>query len=163
MIIGVVIASVFGIGFTLHAAIPYDFTPSTKENPYGIAARVLVQPTYPPSLSQQKNPIEQQDVLWFRYTSQEPIRMLGYNICNGISCINNEIESYSQHHSKNSDKPQKWAGGTLGDLPWNVGDTVHIRVKMQPVMISEDGAITPLLDQIFFIDLGESKIIKVVS
>jgi hypothetical protein len=155
--------SIFGIGFILYDAIYYDFTPSTKENPYGVAARVLIQPTYHSSLSQQKNPIEPQDTLWFRYTSQEPIRIMGYNICNGILCINNKSEGYSQHNPKNFDKPQKWAGGTLGDLPWNVGDTVHIRVKIQPVMISEDGAISTLDDHVLFVDLGKSKILKVSS
>jgi hypothetical protein len=89
--------------------------------------------------------------------------MMGYNICNGILCIHDDNERYSAHDPKNFDKPQKWAGTSLGDLPWNVGDTVHIRVKVQPVMISEDGAIIPLDDPILFVDLGESKIVKVAS
>ena len=131
--IGIVTVSVFGIQFLLHAATSYDLTPSTKENPYGVDARVLVQTRYPPSPIYQKNLMEQ-DVLQFRYNSQEPIRMMGYNICNGILCIHDDNERYSLHDPKNFDKPQKWAGTSLGDLPWNVGDTVHIRVKIQPVI-----------------------------
>jgi len=53
-----------------------------------------------------------------------------------------------------------WDGGTPGDLPWKIGDTVHIWVKTSPGGISEDGYLIHLNESITRIDLGESKIIR---
>lgn len=163
VLISAITMAIFGTVFFLYSLSSYDFAPSTKENPYGVTARVLIQPTYFSPPIPPKDPIEPQDVLWFRYHSQEPIQLVGYNICNGMMCIKSEIQSYSPHDPANLDKPQKWTGGTIGDLPWNEGDAVHIRVKIKPVTISEDGTIIPQDDKFTFIDLGKSKIIKSTS
>ena len=158
-----IVVTIFAVVSLLHIANSYDFAPSTKENPYGVAARVLIEPTIPPSMIKPKVPSEPRDVLYFKYTSQEPVQIVGYNICNGILCIKDESLSYSPSNPTNANEPHKWGGGTLGDRPWNVGDTVHIRIKVKPVTISEDGTLVPQDGKMTFIDLGESKIIKSTS
>jgi hypothetical protein len=39
-------------------------------------------------------------------------------------------------------------------------ETLHIRVKVKPVTISENGDAIPDQEKMFFIDLGDSKIIS---
>jgi len=137
----------------------YDFAPSTKDNPLSVEARVVYgidtaimcpqEPCSPPS------PIFQ-----FRYYSHLPMQLLGYNICDGISCIKNEgFVTYTITKPGLSGHPEQWGGGTIGNVPWKIGDTVHIRVKVEPVTINDSGNIIPQSDKMMFVDLGESKII----
>jgi hypothetical protein len=158
LIIG--ISSVITIGLILYLLNSYDFTPSTMENPYGVDARVLVQPTYFSPGIQTESSNFPQNVLWFRYNSKEPIDLIGYTICNGIFCIKAETYSYSPPAPEWKDFPEMWAGNTLGDLHWKVGDSVHIWIKVSPVEITETGERMSLSEPVFYIDLGESKIIQ---
>lgn len=156
IIIGcIVIVTIIGVFFYL-SAFSY-FTPNTTENLYGIEARVMIQSTYFSPPVQPKGPIEPQDALWFRYNTKLPVDLLEFTVCNGTSCIT--------HYSGNgppspelSGYPEKWAGGTLGDMPWKVGDVVHIWVKASPV-VSENEKLQRLNNTVSNIDLGESKII----
>jgi hypothetical protein len=46
---------------------------------------------------------------------------------------------------------------TIGNVHWRVGDTVHIRVKVEPVTINETGNIIPQSDKMRFIDSENQK------
>jgi len=147
------------IGLSVYLLNSYDFTPSTKENPFGVEAKVLVQPTYFSPRVQSESSSYPQDVLWFRYNSKEPIDLIGYTICNGIFCTKAQTYSYSPPAPEWKNYPEMWAGNTLGDLHWKEGDKVHIWIRVSPVEITEMGDRVSVSEPVFYIDLGESEII----
>jgi hypothetical protein len=133
----------------------YDFAPSTTDNPFGINATVSyvhdLKITCPlPSCG----PL---NAFILSYASQKPVQLISYNICGGIYCIKQEnFASYERGGTSNS---PMWGGSTtLGNIPWKIGDTVDIRLKIQPVIIKENGDIVPEPEKMMFIDLGLSKI-----
>ncbi|MGQ0796223.1 MAG: hypothetical protein ACT4N5_08600 [Nitrosopumilaceae archaeon] len=140
--------------------IDFDFAFSNKNNPYGIQAIVAYSPEESSHIKEKS--IQQQDVLWFRYYSQEPIHLLGYYICNGIFCLKKlDDGSFSPTTLELANQPKKWAGSTLGDLPWKIGDIVNIKVKVAPVIIQTDEGeekIVPDYEKVMVIDLGKLKI-----
>jgi len=142
--------------------IDFDFAFSNKNNPYGIQAIVAYSPEEFSYLKEKSIQQQQNDILWFRYYSQEPIYLLGYYICNGIFCLKKlDDGSYSPIALELVNQPKKWAGTTLGDLPWKIGDTVNIKVKVAPVIIQKDEGEEKIglnYEKVIVIDLGESKI-----
>ncbi|MHB8601893.1 MAG: hypothetical protein ACYC6W_11250 [Nitrosotalea sp.] len=133
----------------------YDFEPSTTDNPFGINATVSY--VHNLKISCIRNPCGPLNAFSLSYTSQKPIQLISYNICGGIYCIKQgNFASYGRGGTPDS---PIWGGGsTLGEIPWKVGDIVDIKLKIQPVMIKENGDIIPEPDKMTFIDLGESKI-----
>lgn len=120
--------------------------------------------------------------------NDEPMFLLGYSICNvdyihrGIvfsACIKNEggyslmrgyftsyldeKEQAKAFHVEARKDPGKWGGGTIGDIPWKIGETVNIKVKaasasMKIVDNSESWSYDER--QAEWIDLGDSQIIE---
>jgi hypothetical protein len=133
----------------------YDFAPSTKDNPFRINATVSF--VHNMKISCIRQPCEPFNAFGLSYTSQEPVQIISYNICGGIYCIKQgNFASYGRGGTP--DNPT-WEGGTtLGKIPWKVGDIVDIKLKIQPVIIKENGDIIPEPEKMSFIDLGESKI-----
>ena len=130
-----------------------------RENPYGVEARIMIQSTYFSSPIEPKDPIEPQDVLWLRYNTKHHVDLREFEVCNGLYCIA-FIPANGPPSPELSGFPEKWAGITLGDLPWKIGDTVHIWTKASPVDMSKDGYLIHLNEPITSIDLGELKIIR---
>lgn len=129
----------------------YDFAPSTTDNPLGLQAELVYVKDL--KISCPIHPCGPLNAYMFRYNSQEPVQLVAYNICGGIFCIKREnFGSYSPGGGQ----------GTVGDIPWKVGDVVNIRVKVKPVEILENGKVMPK-DGIFFIDVGKSKIAETVD
>lgn len=134
----------------------YDFAPSTTDNPFGIRAELVYVKNLKISCPMQ--PCVPLSAFGFRYTSQKPVQLVAYNICGGISCI--KREGFGSYGIGGNEEHRIWGGSeTVGDIPWKVGDTVNIRVKVKPVQILENGEVVPQ-DKIFFIDVGKSKIIE---
>ncbi len=154
-----IIIIVFIIGVTIYLGAFSYFTPSTKENPYGIEARVMIQSTYLSPPIQPKSPIEPQDVLWLRYNTKQSVDLREFIICNGPYCITHQSGN-EPPHPELSGFSEKLGGGTIGDLPWKIGDTVHIWVKTRHIYSSENGDLIKFDDPGLNIDLGESKIIR---
>jgi hypothetical protein len=158
IIIGILIFVTMGVIIYLDT-LPY-FSPSTNENPYGIEAKVMIQSTYVSPPIQQDEPIKPQDVLWFRYNTKELVNIIGFTICNGSNCITHQPGSGPPLHPEPSAEIDLWGGGTLGDLPWKIGDIVHIWVNTRHVYSSGNGDLIDLNDPVSRIDLGESKITR---
>ncbi len=158
--ISIIIISVsISIGSVLiwYFASSYDFASSTTDNPFGINATV----SYVHNLKMIScpKPCGPLNTFILSYTSQKPIQLISYNICGGIYCIKQgNFASYGRGGTPDS---PMWGGGTtLGGIPWKVGDVVDIKLKIQPVMIKENGDIIPEPEKMTFIDLGESKIME---
>jgi hypothetical protein len=90
------------------------------------------------------------------------MQLVGYNICDGFSCVKNGgFATYTITRAGLSGHPEQWASVSIGDVHWQVGDAVHIRLKVKPVTITENGDVIPDPGMMFFTDLGDSKIMKV--
>ena len=135
----------------------YDFAPSTTDNPFGINATVSY--VHNLKISCIRQPCGPFNAFGLSYTSKEPVQLISYSICGGIYCIKQEnFASYGRGGTPDS---PVWGGSTtLGDIPWNIGDTVDIRLKVQPVIIKENGDVIPEPEKMMFIDLGPSKIME---
>lgn len=156
-VIAVPIAITIVLGW--YFARSYDFAPSTTDNPFGIQAELVYVKDLKISCPMQ--PCGPLDAFGFRYTSQKPVQLVAYNICGGIFCI--KREGFGSYGIGGNETHRTWGGGqTVGDIPWKVGDTVNIRVKVKPVEILEDGKVMPK-DGIFFIDVGKSKITETID
>lgn len=135
----------------------YDFAPSTTDNSFGIGATINY--VHNLKISCPVPSCGPLDAFVLSYSSQKPVQLISYNICGGIYCIKQEnFASYGRGGTLDS---PVWGGSTtLGTIPWQVGDTVDIRLKLQPVIIKENGDVTPEPEKRFFIDLGPSKIME---
>jgi hypothetical protein len=131
----------------------YDFTPSTKDNPFGIKATVSY--VHNLKISCIRNPCGPFNAFELLYTSQKPVQIISYNVCGGIYCIKQgDFASYGRGGTP--DSPVWGESMTLGSIPWKVGDVVDIRLKVQPVGINGD--LVPESQNMMFIDLGKSMI-----
>lgn len=157
--ISITIPSLIAVLIFANWANSYDFSPSTKENPYGFEAVLAYQRNLTHSCM--IPPCHPVDVFTFSFHSEKPAWLVGYNICGGISCIKaNGGKNYQSASPHLSENVEKWAFSTIGNLPWKVGDTVNIRVKVMPAIILEDGRVVEG-NRTDFIDLGESKVIEI--
>lgn len=154
-IIIIVISVSVGSVIIWSVASSYDFAPSTKDNPFRIKATVSY--VHNLKISCIRQPCGPFNAFSLSYTSQEPVQLISYNICGGIYCIKQgNFASYGRGGTPDS---PTWGGGTtLGEIPWKVGDIVDIKLKIQPVRITENGDVIPEPEKMLFIDLGESKI-----
>lgn len=136
----------------------YDFAPSTKLDPYDLDARLLYVHNISHSCITQ--PCSQFDSFVFGVASQKPVQIVGANICGGIYCIK-DIGAISYNLPTNHTiSDEDFGGGSLGSIPWNVGDTVNIRVKVKQAHILENGDVV-FDEKVDFIDLGQSMIKEV--
>lgn len=145
----------------------YDFSTYRKDNPLGIEANVICN--YNPYLMCLQLPCHASDIFQLNFTSKEGSELIAYNICDGILCT--KKEGFENHVINVHPKIVgiNFGGVTaytadpiiLGDLPWKVGDTVNIRLKVIPVTIPDNGSLIRYPEKIMFVDLGESKIIAV--
>ncbi|MGI0059501.1 MAG: hypothetical protein ACREBJ_07010 [Nitrosotalea sp.] len=138
-----------------------DFSASTTENPLGIKARIVMEVdrsiscirpcTIPPSLH-------------LVLTSEKGAQFSGYQVCDGISCKKDNLENSLYVHLDQI--PQNYSGATgleashinLGDLPWNLGDIVHILVKAFPVTLQPNDVVIRESGKVMTVDLGTSKL-----
>jgi len=137
----------------------YDFAPSTTDNPFGVRAELVYVKDL--KISCPIQPCGPLNAYMFRYNSQKPVQLVSYNICGGVFCI--KREGFGSYGIGGNETHRTWGGGqTVGDIPWKVGDTVNIRVKVKPVEILENGKVMPK-DEMFFIDVGKSKITETID
>jgi plastocyanin len=102
-------------------------------------------------------------------TSEKGARFVGYQVCDGMSCKQDKLDNSLYVHL--AVVPQNYSGTVgfeaspinLGNLPWSVGDTVHILVQAFPVTLEPNNAVTKEPDKIQVVDLGESMIIGTVN
>ena len=161
VLLAIIISATSGLGLTWYLASSFDFQPATEENPLGIQA--VVAYVHDIKTSCQISPCGPFNALMFKVISKEDVQLWEYNICNGIHCIRGGGAGFLRGTTEWDGMPQAWGGGTIGNLPWKVGDNVWIRVKVAPVTITNDGfeeEIIPQPENVMFIDLGTSKIIE---
>jgi hypothetical protein len=138
VVIAVVIAIITVLGW--YFASSYDFAPSTTDNPFGVQATLEYVKDL--KISCPISPCDPLNAFMLSYHSKKPVQIVSYNICGGIFCIKRDGIGYSLGGGR----------GTVGEIPWRLGDTVDIRVKVKPVEILEDGKVMPK-DEMYFIDL----------
>lgn len=132
----------------------YAFGSSTKANPFGLDATLSYQHDLRASCPMTNcGPL---NAFVLSYSAEKLIQLVSYNICGGLYCVLQEcLASYGQGGTVGH---PVWGGNiTVSDAPWKVGDTVDIRLRVQPVGITNKGII-PESENMLFIDLGESKI-----
>ena len=139
-----------------------DILHSTTENPLGIKARVIVERDTAISCIQKCDiPPTPHLVL----SSEKGAQFTGYQVCNGISCKKDNLDNSLYVHLEQV--PQNYSGAVsleashinLGDLQWNLGDTIHVIVKAIPVTLQPNNVVTRELEKTMTVDLGQSKII----
>ncbi|MGI0073402.1 MAG: hypothetical protein ACREA3_06295 [Nitrosotalea sp.] len=167
IIAGVCVAIAIGIYMIWFFTSSYDFSTYTKDNPLGFEANVIYN--YNPYLMCPQLPCHASNTFQLNFTSIEGSELIAYNICDGIFCT--KKEGFDNHviyvHPKIAginfgSVPAYNAGPVmLGDLPWKVGDTVNIRIKVMPVTILDNGSLIHYPEKTMFVDLGKSKIIEV--
>ncbi len=159
----IAISVIIIIGLALFLVNSYDFTPSTRDNPHGLDARVVKtiwNPTddgmWPPELA------ETRVIFRLYHNSKDPLEYFGYNICSGVFCIKEESGQYGSVRESNlGNNMQQWPDFNIASYPWwNAGDTVNIRIKVKPTTMLENGTIVGSNDNMIFIDLGESQILE---
>lgn len=139
-----------------------DLLHSTTENPLGIKAQVTLEPDTAISCIQKCDiPPTPHLVL----SSEKGAQFVGYQVCDGISCKKDNLDNSLYVHLEQV--PQNYSGAAgleaghinLGDLSWNLGDTVHVIVKAFPVTLQPNDIVTRELEKTMTVDLGQSKII----
>lgn len=141
-----------------------DLLHSTTENPLGIKAQVIVEQDTAISCPMKCTiPPTPHLVL----SSEKGAQFVGYQVCDGISCKKDNLDNSLYVHLEQV--PQDYSGAAvsleashinLGDLPWNLGDTVHVIVKAFPATLHLNNVVTRELDKTMTVDLGQSKIIR---
>lgn len=145
----------------------YDFSTYAMENPFGIQAKVVYD--YNHNMMCPFSPCSQSKTFQLNFTSKEGSELIAYNICDGFICTKKEgfenrvINAHAQHGVIAFGTITAYEAGPiiLGNLPWKVGDTVDIRIKIIPVTVSDNGSLVRYPEKIMFVDLGESRITEV--
>ena len=170
---GIMIATIFSVLYFFPSvisgttespeAVNLDLSNSTTENPLGIKAQIVMEvdrgimcPTkcvIPPTPH-------------LVLTSEKGAQFVGYQVCNGTLCKKDKLDNSLYAHL--AQVPQNYSGTVwleashinLGNLPWSVGDRVHILVKAFPVTLQTNNVVIREPEKTMVIDLGESKIIE---
>ncbi|MGI0102648.1 MAG: hypothetical protein ACREA7_08660 [Nitrosotalea sp.] len=161
------IATAIGVFIIWFFTSSYDFSTYTKDNSLGIEANVIYD--YNPNLMCNFLPCHTSKTFQLNFTSKEGSELISYNICDGIFCTkkagfeNHIINAGAQNHEIAFGSVTSYKAGPiiLGDLPWTVGDTVDIRMKVMPVTVLDNGSLIHYPERTMFVDLGKSKIIEV--
>lgn len=136
------------IGVMLFFLHYYDFITSTKENEFGIHALVV---RVPPFMGGCDNPPCHYSGYVLKVSSKKHAFLTGYNICKEIFCVSEDGLSVSLDETYVMTP-------IISDVPWKVGDTVNIRVKVTP-LYNMAGSFIPNPQNVIFVDLGNSKVI----
>lgn len=169
---GIVITMISGIVFFFPSAISgtaersesvnLDLSNITTENPLGIKAQVKMEVDTTISCPTKCTiPPTPHLVL----TSEKGAQFVGYQVCDGVSCKKDNLDNSLYVHLVQV--PQNYSGAVsleashinLGNLSWQVGDTVHVLVKAFPVTLQPNNVVTRELKKTMTVDLGQSKII----
>lgn len=130
----------------------YDSTPVTKENNFGVNALVIHHhiTTCPENCPYPEH--------YMNINSKLQTFLLGYNICDGNSCIKKDglaipLPVLDVLHPNYQELPLP------DNFPWKDGDSINIQVKVPSTFISDSSSVfdsdhTPKI----WVDLGESKI-----
>src|SRR6185312_10882154 len=138
-----------------------DLLHATTENPLGIKAQVIVEPDTTISCIKKCDiPPTPHLVL----SSERGAQFVDYQVCDGISCKKDNLDNSLYVHLNHV--PQNYSGAVsletshinLGDLSWNLGDSVHVIVKAFPVTLHPDSVVTRESEKTTVVDLGKSKI-----
>lgn len=132
----------------------YDFEPTSNENPFGLNATASYRGEDGKPCQPQNCSSEGRFVLSYR--SEKPVEVISYNLCGGLYCMLRQgISSYGQEGTATH---PVW-GDDIGieNAPWNVGDTIDIRLKVIPVGLSK-GEIVPEWENGLYVDLGNVRI-----
>jgi hypothetical protein len=134
----------------------YDPTPITKENTFGIHALVIHSPPY---MTCPTEDCRQPDY-YLKINSRLKTFLIGYNICDGNSCIKQDGLAIPLTNS-NSIPPDYQKVRLPDNLPWKDGDLISIQVKIPTTFIS-DSAFTfdSSTTQKVWVDLGKSEIVR---
>lgn len=132
----------------------YDFTPSTKENKFGINALVIHSPLYMgcPTVNCQPN-------YYLKINSKSTTLLLGYNICDGNSCVKQDGLAISLPlvdvlHPDYRKLPLP------DNLPWKDGDSVNIQVKVSGSSMMDNTLYYASTTSNIWVDLGKSEIVR---
>src|SRR5574340_744241 len=139
-----------------------DLSNPTTENPLGIQAKVAMEKdTLISCIRKCDIPPTPHLIL----ISEKGAQFVGYQVCDGASCKKDVLDNSLYAHL--AQVPQNYSGAVgleashinLGNLPWSVGDTVHILVKAFPVTLQPNNIVIREPEKTMVIDFGESKII----
>jgi len=91
VLLAVSVPTLIAGGIIYYVAISYDFTPSTRENEFGISAKLAYSDSYLPIMC----PISSCQSTHFKLvvSSQKDIFLRGYNICKEIFCVKKHINT----------------------------------------------------------------------
>jgi len=138
-----------------------DVLHATTDNPLGIKAQVTFEQDTAISCIQK---CDMPPSLHLVLSSEEGAQFVGYQACDGISCKKDNLDNSLYVHLEHV--PQNYSGATgfeashiyLGDLPWQVGDMVHVVVKAFPVALQPNGTVIKEQEKMMTVDLGELEI-----
>jgi hypothetical protein len=77
-----------------------------------------------------------------------------------------EVEQAKAFHDEVRKDPKRWGGGTVGDIPWEIGETVKIKMKAAPAtmrIVDNSESWSYDASQAVWIDLGNSQIIELIK
>jgi len=133
----------------------YDPTPVTKENNFGVSALVIHSPSFGCPIG---NCTFHDHFL--KINSKSKTYLIGYNICDGTSCVKQDGLSVSLP-VLDVLNPDYQKLPLPDNLPWKDGDSVNIQVKVPNSIIIDkvlyfDPSPTPKI----WVDLGKSEIVR---
>lgn len=165
LVVPVVIGLAAGVCLILAISysVAWSIAPSssaTKDNPVGFVARVaFVRNFSHPCL---RAPCHDIDTFMFKSVSAERAWLLEWVICNAKHyppCVEGFTGGTSSAKSL-ALPPCHWGMGTIGQVDWQAGETVHIWVKLAPYNAGETDSSQIDKKNIRWVDLGESEIFE---
>src|SRR5574338_1245248 len=151
----IVIGSI-ATAFVVWNIMNYDATPITKENTFGINALVIHRPI---GLGCPITDCHFPDY-YLKINSKLKTFLVGYNICDGISCIKKDgmaipLPVIDVLHPDYQELPLP------DNLPWKDGDSVSIQVKIPNSFIFDNAtSFDSTNDPKIWVDLGKSEIVR---
>lgn len=146
--------SIIGI-FAIWYVTNHDFTPITKENTFGINALMIH------SSAGMQCPTEDCHYPdhYLKITSRSNTFLVGYNICDGNSCVKQDGLAIPLHNS-NSIPPDYQKVRLPDNLSWKDGDLINIQVKILTTIVSDNvSTFDSSTAQKVWVDLGKSEIV----
>ena len=152
----ILIAGCVNGAFAIWYFTSYDSTSMTKENTFGINALVIHRP---PSMACPTADCHFPDY-YLKINSKSRTFLLGYNICDGNSCVKQNGLAISLP-LVDVLHPDYQELALPDNLPWKDGDPVSILVQVPSSFIS-DSAFTfdSTHTQKIWVDLGKSEIVR---
>jgi len=148
-------------------SIIFDFSNSTTANPFGIKAQVIYDYDHYVMKGSFKD-------FQINLTSQKGVQFVSYEVCDGSSCMKDKLNILNVLMEKTQTKePPNYngLGGfitrpsiiTRSPIDWNVGDTVHIVVRVYSVRLTVEEGLVGYPDGIVTLDLGKSQIVSLLK